>query len=60
MKVTPSQLRANVYRILDEVLESGTTVEIEHKGRILRIVLDQPRAKLERLVERPEYTKGDP
>jgi len=60
MKVTASQLRANVYRILDEVLETGTTVEIERKGRLLRIVADEPRSKLDRLVRRPEYVKGDP
>lgn len=60
MKVTASQLRANVYRILDEVLETGTAVEIERKGRTLRIVAEAPRSKLDRLVPRPEYVKGDP
>jgi hypothetical protein len=32
-----SQLRKDVYRILDEVLETGRPVEIERKGRVLRI-----------------------
>jgi hypothetical protein len=34
---TASRLRENVYRILDEVLETGVPVEIERRGKILRI-----------------------
>jgi len=60
MRVTASQLRANVYRLLDEVLETGTPIEVERKGRTLRIVAEQPRGKLDRLVSRRDYIKGDP
>lgn len=38
MAVSASELRRNVYPLLDEVLESGTPLEIERRGRRLRIV----------------------
>jgi len=53
MVLTASKLRENIYRILDHVLETGETVEIERKGRRILIVAQQPPSKLERLVERP-------
>ena len=37
-RLTASKLRANVYRVLDQVLETGVPVEIERHGRQLRIV----------------------
>ena len=36
--LTASKLRENVYRVLDQVLETGVPVEIERHGRRLRIV----------------------
>ena len=52
MKVTASQLRQNVYSILDETLETGVPVEIVRKGRVLRIVPDQKPSKFARLKKR--------
>lgn len=60
MTITASRLRANVYKVLDEVLETGTPVEIERRGQRLRIVPAEPRGRLERLVRRPRYLKVDP
>jgi hypothetical protein len=34
--VTASKLRENIYRILDQVLETGVPVEIERRGRASR------------------------
>jgi len=59
MPLTASRLRQDIYRILDEVLETGVPVEIVRKGRILRIVADQPRSKLDNLVVR-ESMNDDP
>jgi antitoxin (DNA-binding transcriptional repressor) of toxin-antitoxin stability system len=59
--VTATELRQNIYRLLDEVLETGEPLEIERRGRRLRIVRDeQARTKLDRLTPRPDAIVGDP
>ena len=58
-RLTPSRLRANLYRILDRIAESGEPVEIERKGRALRIVAEQD-AKLDLLKPHPEYLQVSP
>lgn len=58
--VTASELRQNVYRLLDEVLETGTPLEIERHGRQLRIVALDPPIKSSRLVPHPDTVAGDP
>lgn len=60
MVVTASSLRADIYRILDSILETGEPVEIERNGQRLRIVPAEPRSKLDRLVSRPGLILGDP
>lgn len=49
VRISATALRQNVYTILDEILESGQTVEVERKGRTLRIVPDEVPSKLARL-----------
>ena len=58
--LTASKLRENVYRILDEVLETGIPVEIERRGKILKIVSAAPPNKLDNLKYHPDYLLGDP
>jgi antitoxin (DNA-binding transcriptional repressor) of toxin-antitoxin stability system len=36
--VSPTELRSNIYKLLDEVLSSGVPLEINKGGEILRIV----------------------
>ncbi|MFV1958845.1 MAG: type II toxin-antitoxin system Phd/YefM family antitoxin [Planctomycetota bacterium] len=60
MALSASKLRQDIYRILDEVLASGVPVEIERKGRRLRIVPADRPARLARLPRRDEYLRGDP
>lgn len=62
MALTASKLRENIYRILDEVLETGVPVEIERGGRKLRIVaVDAPRKDKLALVEpHPGFLLCDP
>jgi hypothetical protein len=60
MALTASKLRENVYRILDDVLETGTPVEIERNGRLLRIVAVEPPGRLARLTPHPDAIVGDP
>lgn len=59
-RLTASELRTDIYRILDQVLHSGIPVEIERRGQILRIVPPQQQAKLDRLKGDPAYIRVDP
>lgn len=59
MKVTASKLRENIYNILDQALETGIPVEVERKGRILKIVPEAKPSKLAKLKKR-NYLVGDP
>lgn len=58
-RLKASALRENIYRILDQVVETGVPVEIERRGKILKIVLEEPRSKLANLKPR-DYFLGDP
>jgi len=60
MAITASQLRQDVYRLLDEVLRTGEPLEIERKGRRLRIVPEDPPSRLDRIQTRPDVIIGDP
>ncbi|MFN7956098.1 MAG: type II toxin-antitoxin system Phd/YefM family antitoxin [bacterium] len=60
MPVTPTRLRADLYRILDRILETGDPIEIEHKGKRLESVPVAPASKLANLVPRPAAIRGDP
>jgi hypothetical protein len=55
-------LRENIYRILDQVAQTGVAVEIVRRGRKLKIVrADEGAAtKLDRLVAHPDALVGDP
>ena len=59
MAIKTSFLRENIYRILDQVLETGIPVEIERRGKILRIAPAEPTSKLDNLKPRP-YLLSDP
>jgi hypothetical protein len=63
-RLTASKLRENVYHILDQVLETGTPVEIERRGKRLRIApaegaATRTQSRLARLKTRP-YLRCDP
>lgn len=60
MAVTASELRRDVYRLLDRVLETGEELEVERKGRRIRISAVPERSKLDDLVPHPGYIVGDP
>ncbi len=58
--MTASELRRNIYQLLDQVLETGVPLEVERKGRKLSIVPEPPRTKLDNLKRREGYLLGDP
>lgn len=60
MAVSATQLRANVYRLLDEVLATGRPLEIERNGKTLVIAPKAARSILERLPRREGAIVGDP
>jgi hypothetical protein len=60
MAISASKLRANVYRLLDEVLDSGRPLEIERKGKVLVIAPKEEQSIWDRLPRREGAIIGDP
>ncbi|MCL4234072.1 MAG: type II toxin-antitoxin system prevent-host-death family antitoxin [Deltaproteobacteria bacterium] len=60
MPITATQLRADLYRILDRVAKHGETVEISRNGTIVKIVPATAPGKMDRLVPRPDSIVGNP
>lgn len=60
MAITATKLRAHLYRVIDDVIRRGTPIEVELRGRKVRIVPVEPRDKLDNLVKRPGVIVGDP
>lgn len=60
--LTPSKLRANIYKYLDEVALKGKTLEIERNGVIVKIVPSEPVSKLSKLAKfkKRNLIIGDP
>ena len=50
--ITPSELRQNLYNLLDQVILTGKPVEIKRKNKVLKIIIEQPKIKLENLKKR--------
>jgi hypothetical protein len=57
--VTPTELRANIYKLLEEILSTGIPLEINKGQKRLRIVPVEPVDKLQNLVLRPDAILGD-
>ena len=57
---SPSRLRADLYRLLDRVLETGIPLEVDRNGRRLRIVPAETGGRLANLVPDPDDLPGDP
>ena len=57
---TPTELRGNIYNLLDEILNTGIPIEINKGGKKLRIVPVDKADKLQNLVSRPNVIKGNP
>lgn len=60
MAITATKLRADLYRVIDNVIKKGVPVEVELRGRKVRIVPAEPRDKLSALIKRPGVIVGDP
>lgn len=53
----PTELRRNIYKILDTIAETGRAVEIERNGEIFKIIHEPKKGKLDRLREK-KYPKA--
>lgn len=60
LATTASKLRANIYRMLDEVLETGQPLEIERNGRTLVVTPKEEQSIWDRLPRREGAIVGDP
>lgn len=60
LSITASKLRANIYRMLDEVLETGQPLEIERNGKILVVAPKEEQSIWDRLPRREGAIIGDP
>jgi len=58
--VTPTELRKNLYNLLDEILKTGIPLEIDRGGKRLKIIPVETINKLDNLVYRPDVIEGDP
>ncbi len=58
MQITATQLRQNVYKILDDIFEKGTQVEIKRKGAVFKLTFDQTASKLKNLKKRKVLTSS--
>lgn len=59
MTITPTDFRQNLFKLLDEVLESGKVLEINRNGNIIKIVPPKKKNKLEKLIAHPDAVIGD-
>lgn len=50
-----SALRANLYRLLDRVLETGRPLEVERRGELLKIERSEKRPRLSLVRPEPGY-----
>ena len=60
MPISVTKLRANLYEIVDRVIETGMPVEIERKGERVRLEPAKPKSKLQKLARNPSTIVGDP
>lgn len=60
MGISLTELRANLYKLVDSVIASGEPLEVDRNGRTVLISPAPPPAKLDALVKRPNVITGDP
>jgi prevent-host-death family protein len=58
--ISVTELRGNIYKLLDEVLNTGIPIEINKGGKKLKILPVGKVNKLENLVSRPNVINGNP
>jgi hypothetical protein len=55
-----TKVRFDLPKIVDQVLDTGVPVEIERRGRKVRIIPIRSKSKLDNLIKHPGTIIGDP
>lgn len=58
MKMTATQLRSDLFKTLDYVIETGDSVEIQRKEHTILIAAKKPKSRLQNLISH-NVTVGD-
>ncbi len=58
MPITATDLRQNLYNILDEIIKTGIPVEINRKGELLKIIPERNSSVFD-LLENHDTINGD-
>jgi antitoxin (DNA-binding transcriptional repressor) of toxin-antitoxin stability system len=58
--MTVTKLRQNLFKVLDNLIKTGIPVEIERRGKKIKIVAVDPRGKLDNLEPHRGTIVGDP
>ena len=58
--ITATQLRKDVYHLLDQVVNSGEIIEVKRKGQLIRIIPVGDASKLASLKSHSSTITGDP
>lgn len=58
--MTVTKLRQNLFKVLDQVIETGIPIEIKRKGKKIKIVAVEPVSRLEMLEPHPGTIVGNP
>ena len=62
MPLKPTQLRKNLYKLLDQVIETQNPIEINRNGHIVKLVVEQKKnhCKLANIKAHPDAICADP
>jgi len=60
MTISVTELRTKLYKLIDQVIETGESLEIERKGHKVKICVDGKKvSKLNALKDRSHIIKGE-
>lgn len=59
MAITLTQLRTNLYKIVDHAIATGIPVEINRNGVKIKLIPEKKKGKLANLVKHPKAITGD-
>jgi len=59
MTITPTDFRKDLFNLLDTILTTGKTLEINRNGHIFKVIPPKKIKKLDRLIPHPDAVVGD-